>query len=248
MISQRQRSQSVTSHRRRRLLQVIFAVLLLALAVAAGFYLGQQAAYSGMGMDEKSYRSMQRELPVVRRELKALQGDLQVQRTRNKVDSKALEMLRQEIAGQKERTADLEEGLRFYKGLMAPAEVANGLRFRAPELVVQAESGRYAYRIVVQQEALKHEMVKGSLQVEVFGLLGGQNVTYPLTELSGDLEDGALILQFRYFQAVTGELSLPEGFKPEGMNLVATVRKPRKTEVREQFPWHIQERFTHVGK
>ncbi len=45
-----------------------------------------------------------------------------------------------------------------------------------------------------------------------------------------------------------GELELPEGFQPGSVNLVATASSPRKAEVRVQFPWQLQERFTHVGK
>ena len=43
-------------------------------------------------------------------------------------------------------------------------------------------------------------------------------------------------------------MSLPEGFEPVSINVVATATTPRKTEVREQFPWQVKERFTHVGK
>lgn len=248
MTAQRYRTQSIGHRRRRRQQLVLAVVVLVALIAAAGFYLGQRAALVGMNIDPESYRLMQLELPAVREELKALRGDLQVQRTRHEVDRRALEMVRTQMAVEKERTADLEEGLRFYKSLMSPGEVANGLSLRAPELVTTAGPRRYAYRIVVQQEARKHELLKGKLEVEVYGLLDGAQVSYPLVELSEDLEAGALALKFRYFQAIEGELMLPEVFEPEGMSVVASVSTPHKIEVREQFPWHIQEKFTHVGK
>ncbi len=91
-------------------------------------------------------------------------------------------------------------------------------------------------------------MVEGTLSVEVFGLKGEAEVSYPLAELSEDFDRGAAALHFRYFQAIEGELVLPEGFEPRGMTVVARVSKPRETEVREQFPWKLQERFINVGK
>jgi len=248
MIAPRHRSLTVQYRRRRKQLLILVPAVVAALVLGLGFYLGQRAAYSGLGMDPESYRVMQLELSVARERLQALQGELDVQGTRHEVDRRALEMVRRELAAQKERIADLDEGLRFYQGLMAPGEIAQGLSLRAIELVSLQEQGHYAYRIVAQQEARKHELLKGILNAQVFGLLGDEQVSYPLSALSADLEEAAVALRFRYFQSIEGELVLPEGFEPTGVSVVATISTPRKAEAREQFPWQVQERFTHVGK
>lgn len=130
---------------------------------------------------------------------------------------------------------------------MAPAEISQGLSLRALELVA-LEGSRYAYRIVAQQEARKHQLLKGTLAARVFGMLGEEQVSYPLSELSDDVEDIAIVLRFRYFQAIEGEITLPPGFEPGGVSVVASASTPRKAEARAEFPWHVQERFTHVGK
>ena len=248
MTAPRHRSLTVQYRQRRKQLLILVPAVVAALVLGLGFYLGQRAAYNGLGMDPESYRVMQLELSVAREQLQALEGELDVQGTRHEVDRRALEMVRRELAAQKERIADLEEELRFYQSLMAPGEIAQGLSLRAIELVARQEPGRYAYRIVVQQEARKHELLKGNLYVEVVGLLGEEQVIYPLSELSADLEEAEVALRFRYFQSIEGELVLPEGFEPKGVSVVAVVSTPRKAEAREQFPWQLQERFTHVGK
>ena len=118
------RYRSMTAHYRQRRKRVFILTLALAgaLVLALGFYLGQRAAFSGMGIDPDAYRAMQLELPVAREQQKALAGELEVQRTRHEMDRRALEMVRQELAAQKERIAELGEGLRFYTSLMAPEE------------------------------------------------------------------------------------------------------------------------------
>jgi hypothetical protein len=131
---------------------------------------------------------------------------------------------------------------------MAPAEIARGLSLRPIELVARDVPGHYAYRIVAQQEARKHSPLRGELTAEVFGILDEQQVSYPLAELSDDLDEQVVLLRFRYFQAIEGELILPDGFEPKGVSLVASASAPRKKEVRERFPWQLQESFTHVGK
>jgi hypothetical protein len=242
------RTMTADYRQRRKRVFILILALAGALVLALGFYLGQRAAHSGMGIDPDAYRAMQQELPVAREQQKVLAGELQVQRTRHEMDRKALEMVRQELAAQKERIAELGEGLRFYTSLMAPEDIANGLSLRNIELVARDEPGRYAYRIVVQQESRKHPLLKGELSAEVFGLLGEEQVSYPLAELSDDFGDGVLQLRFRYFQSIEGELVLPAGFEPRGVSVVASSSTPRKAEVREQYPWQLQERFTHVGK
>jgi hypothetical protein len=227
---------------------VLALASLLALTLLTGIYLGRQAAYKDMKVIPQSMGSLQVELSTAREALNAAQGDLQIQRTRHEVDSRALELLRSEMAAEKERTADLEEGLRFYRSMVVSEDMANGLSLRKPELVPGGAPGRFVYRIFVQQKEREYEMVEGTLSVEVYGLKGKAEVSFPLAELSEDFDHGGAALHFRYFQAIEGELALPEGFEPRGMTVVARASKPRETEVREQFPWELQERFINVGK
>lgn len=239
---------SIDDTRRYRRLQVIVATLLLAVVLLAGFYLGQRAAYSGMGLDVERYRSMQKAVTAAEEELARQQAQLDVQAARHEMDQQALELVRREIAAQKEQISALEEGLRFYKGLMAPGEIAQGLSLRPLELVALDQPGRYAFRIVAQQEARKHSLLKGELSADVNGLLAGQALSYSLAELSEDLDPGSVALRFRYFQSIEGQLSLPDGFEPASVTLVARATSPEAMEVREVFPWQVQEKFTHVGK
>jgi hypothetical protein len=216
--------------------------------LVAGFYLGQKATYSGKGIDPQVYREMEAELPAARKKIHELQAELDVVQTRHAVDREGLEIVRRDIAAQKEQIASLDEGLEFYRSLMAPGEIAQGLSLRVPELVRRELSSTYAFRIVAQQEARKHDLLKGEISVEVFGVAGGEQVSYSIDQLSDDIEQNVMELRFRYFQAIEGELTLPGGFDPEGITVVAKASSPRKAEVSERFAWRIQERFTHVGK
>lgn len=224
------------------------ALLLLAVVLSAGFLLGQRAAYSGMGLNPERYRALQSGLAEARKTIDTLRGDLEVERTRHAVDLQALELVRKDIAGQKEKIASLEEGIRFYRGLMAPGEIAEGLSLRSPELILLEKPSTYAFRIVAQQEAARHKLMKGEFRAQVFGELESEPVSYSLAELSDDFEGDAISLRFRYFQAIEGRLTLPEGFDPRGISVVATTTAPEPSEVSESFDWQVQERFTHVGE
>ena len=223
---------------------MLVAAVVAIVILGVGFYLGQTATYSGLGIDPTSYRSLMDSEAKRQGELDALQSELDMQKTRNEVDRGALELVRSDIASQKQEIAELEEGLQFYRSLMAPGEIAQGLSLRAIELVPREAPGVFAYRI----EARKHATVKGELYIEVFGRLDQESVSYPLSTLSDDLDSNVVPLRFKYFQSIEGEMLLPDGFEPVSVNVVASATAPRKTEVREQFPWQVKERFTHVGK
>lgn len=235
--------------RRRKLIVVLALALVLALVLAVGFYLGQMAAYSGMGRNPTSYRTLQAQLLAAQDTLSERDSELEVQRTRHAVDRAALEMVRSDLATQNEQIAGLEEGLNFYRSLMVPGDLDEGLSIRGIELVAGVEPRHYAYRIVLlQQQARKQPMVVGKLRVTVTGMQGQEALEYPLVALSGDIKEDAIAINFRYFQSVEGELTVPEGFEPQSVRVMAQVTKPRKIEVGDEFPWQLQERFTHAGK
>jgi hypothetical protein len=235
-------------HPRHQQIVVVVATLVAALVLGLGFFLGRAAAFSGVGIDPVQYRRQAAELAETREALVARERELGMLDTRHQVDRAALELVRRELAEQKEQIAGLKEGIRFYRSLMAPGEIAQGFSLRTIELVARDEPHRFGFRIVAQQEARKHTPMLGELYAEVHGQLDGESRSFPLAELSNDLEDTILPLQFRYFQSIEGELVLPAGFEPQHVSVVATISSPRKVEVREQYAWQLQEKFTHVGK
>lgn len=230
--------------RRERRLQVVLALLLAGLVLFCGFWLGQAAVYSGYGIDPARHRAQAVALEQARQQLEVLRRELDMAEVRRDVDREALEMVRRELARQNERIASLEEGVRFYRGLMAPGELSEGFSLRGLELVPRETAGRYAYRIVAQQEASEHHLLQGELYAEVRGSQGGEAKVLPLAELSPDLASRVVPLRFRYFQSIEGELQLPEGFQPEAVSVVATIKSPQAAEVSESYPWKLQRYFT----
>jgi len=227
---------------------VVGLLVLMALTLIAGIYIGR---YMVTGAAKDAYLSRQSqlmELSALRKELDTALGEVQIHRTQHEVDSRALDIVRNEMAVEKARTADLEEGLLFYRSMVVSNDVASGISLRPPELVRGESEGYFTYRIFVQQRVREQQMVKGTLAVEVHGVQGDEDVSYPLAELSQSLSEATVALQFRYFQVIEGELVLPAGFEPRSISVVARTSKPREVTVTEQYPWEWQERFIHVGE
>lgn len=233
--------------RNRRIL-VLAVALWTAVFLGLGIYLGQRAAYSDMGIDPARYRELRQELPRARERIVELEGELAGANTRHEVDRASLEMLRRDLAQQQRDIADLNEGLRFYQGLMASGAGVEGVSLRGFELVSGESPGHFSYRLVVQQEARKQGPLRGDLTITVLGLRENQPVSYPLAELVRDMESNAIALEFRYFQVIEGKLEIPEDFAPQMVAVEATITSPHKLELREEYPWRAQESFTDVGE
>jgi hypothetical protein len=234
--------------RKRRPIVILVVVLMMALAVEVGFYLGQHSAFSGMGANPETYQAMQAELLSVENALRSRDAELEIVSTRREVDRQTLELVRKELAGQNDEIAALEEGLAFYRGLMSPGDIAPGLNLHGVELKEGEQPGHYFFRIVLQQEARKHALLKGTLEAVISGVMDGEVAEYSLAELSDDIEAEDIALQFRYFQSIEGQLVLPQGFEPSEVRVQASTKKPHNFEIREEYPWQLEERFTHVGK
>jgi len=242
------RSVVVQEHplRRRRLL---LAIGLVVLAVfAGGLMIG---GFGGLRMEWESMEEIRelRERVVLQshqlEELKQWQADNQ---TRREIDGAALEIVRQELAAQQETIAELERGIRFYKSLMAPGELAEGLSIRSVDMVPTDDANRYQFRVLVQQSARKHELMTGSLKVSVLGETAGDKQEYELSTLSGQVPNADIRLRFKYFQAIDGELTLPPGFNPQQVHVAAKTTKPSRADVTKDFPWSVQEKLSHVGQ
>ena len=228
-------------HPRHREIVAGLSLLALVVVFGAGYFLG--------GTSTKGEAAIAGGLSVANGGVvsESEQDELTLLRTRNEVDRAALEMVRSELAQQKLQIAELEEGIQFYRSLMAPGEIGQGLSLRPVELVPTGVERRYAFRLVAQQEARKHSTLQGELYAELIGTQDGERKVYPLSSLSDDLESSVIRLRFKYFQSIEGELTLPDDFQPETISVIASASKPRDMEAREQFAWRPQEKFTNVG-
>ena len=97
---------------RRRPIFIIVVTLVLALVLEAGFISGSTRRLPAWGPSPRPTKAMQAELMAVQSTLRLRDEELAIQRTRHEVDRQALELVRKELAGQREAITGLE-GLAF---------------------------------------------------------------------------------------------------------------------------------------
>lgn len=224
-----------------RLKTVLLGVVLVASWVAA-FYVGRVSSPAAARL-----AALVEETSPQVKEIADLKSELAVQEKRHELDRRALEMVRSDIAKEKQQVAKLDEELQFYRTLMTPKSVKQGVSIRSPEVVAIADD-EFAFRLMAQQRARQHATVKGEVQVSLHGVSEGQPVVYGLSELSSEVEEAEIPLGFRYFQTIEGQLALPKGFTPQVFVVEVQISKPKPLTLREEFPWQLQERFAYVGQ
>ncbi|NQX89944.1 MAG: hypothetical protein HRT77_14905 [Halioglobus sp.] len=237
----------ITRHARAsRALRHWFFALVVALVTAlpVGFFIGEYTAFTKVESSIAGYVSRIAELQGA---LDVALDELAVQRTHSEVDGRALAMLREQMASERERMAELEESMGLFRSMLSSGNT-KGLYLHKPELVPGGAPRRIAFRIIVQQKERDFDTVEGDLSVEVHGRRNNEDTGYSMSELSEVFKDGAAALHFRYFQSIEGEMLVPAGFVPTEIVLVARTRKPVKTQVRAVYPWELQERLINVGE
>ena len=162
------------------------------------------------------------------------------------VEQEATLALKEDIRVLKDELAALTEEVIFYKSLMAPSSLAKGLQIAEFELTAMEEEGRYQFHLLLTQVETRRDWVQGEASLEVEGRMsetgGTDSATenrervLPLTEI-GDDDSYPLKFRFRYFQDLTGVISLPPGFKPE--RIVVTAGKRNAQSLTRTFDWTV---------
>src|SRR5690606_23358251 len=137
--------------------------------------------------------------------------------------------------------AALEEDITFYRGLMAPTENRRGLTIGSVDEIATGVSRQYDFKVVVQQLATNHQVLNGTLTVDIVGHQEGVVRRIPLSELSPQVDEENIKLRFKYFQNIQGQLQLPEGFEPERIELLAKSTGRDGVSVEKKFGWLVQE-------
>lgn len=219
---------------------VVFTVMLLVTA-ASMFYFGYRLGAAGEEEAELALASAQKKLDSIIDGRQDLEQALENVKLGGQVDRQSLEAVRKEVLELRSNIAALEEDNQFYRNLMAPTKNKRGLNFGTIELSASEAPRTYAFKVVVQQLAVSHQVLKGSMTFTIVGRDSNGVKVYALADLSKTVEAVNIKLRFKYFQTVEGEIVLPEGFEPEKIELVARSTGSKPTNIEKRLAWLVQE-------
>ena len=192
-------------------------MLIVALLVMGGTYYGGYQS----GFDDR--------VPLVLDEA-GLKARISKLETRLSVDAETVTRLRIELASQESRVGELERELVFYRDIMSSSEDVSSVKVRQPDMSWKFDSRELEYRAVVQRLAPGTQSYKGELRVELIDakgrVLDASHSTTPTYTIG-----------FKYFQRISGIITVPESFIPTELRFAIKLTKPRKRTHEQVFAW-----------
>ncbi len=139
-------------------------------------------------------------------------------------DSKLAELARleQELQQLSDENLNLKQELLVYRQIMAPEKQAGGMKIDQLHIEPMLSSGYYRIDVLLMQVARNKRWLQGELKLQLVGSQGGEPISYNLADLQQPVSE--LTFKFRYFQELSSEIKLPEGFQVERVELSAFVK------------------------
>jgi hypothetical protein len=224
-----------------RWLLIFTGVAVIVGAVFSSFLTGQIVGLEQQAEAVAERDRLRIELDVTAREAAQYRQSVANLKLGAQVDRKASEGVRGEVMQLKERIAELEADISFYRDLMSPADNKQGLTIGSLNVISTGAPRHYEYKLVMQQLAARHKVLQGVLVFNIIGRQGETQRTLALKDVSESVNSDDIKLRFKYFQSLQGRLILPEGFEPERIELVARSSGKDSVTVEKKFGWLVQE-------
>jgi len=216
-------------------------ILLVLVATGGGFYLYGYKAGVFVNGDARAERDrLMFQVDDMTRQMDVLQQELINSEQAGAVDRQALEEVQGTIMNLRETIAQLQEDVLFYKQIMSPENTETGLMIGQLDLESTEAPDRIRYRLELRQLGNNENIVSGYTNVNILGSQDRQEVSMPLRSLSAEEDQLDIKLQFRYFQNIQGEIVLPEGFEPLGVQIVAVDESNDGKTVQKSFAWVVE--------
>ena len=213
----------------------LVALVIILMAYFAGRYHDKALQEEQAG----KISNLQQELDKVQRAYLKANESLVMQAQTARVDNQSNQQLVETVKQLQDSQRQLESELKFYRNIMAPELDKQGLTIAEFELSKQSPASNPRFKLVLTQAGRQEQFLKGDVELKLHGKIDGVAKVYRFREL-GTFTSRDFQFQFRYFQNIEGELSLPDGFIAEYVTVEAKTKGLRKNQTAQtQVNWTI---------
>ena len=205
-----------------KLLLEFLVLVAVGLAAWAGWWLydlGKVHGVHELGTLRTEHRILDTLHGKVVSERNTLRDRVAILERSSQVDRQAAQAVREELGVLQEELQAAREEIRFSRGIVSPGEGNQGLRIHNFTLSPGLQAGEYQYDLVLTQLQRNDRYVKGKVS---WNIIGKQDGAVSKLQLAAVTEAGTEFLEFRfrYFQHLTGVITLPENFIAHKVELV----------------------------
>ena len=196
----------------------------LVMLVLTGYWSGESA-----GLDRLRSNGVIADVADLQRQIERLDRE-------REVDQTAIEQARQTIRDLEQEIAQLNQDITFYRSVMAPELLVEGLQIEKVRFEPLRQTGRYELHWVITQPGKNNEYAEGRLALELVGEMGETTETLQITDLGVAAED--LAYKFKYFQQFSLQLELPDSFTLQLLRFIFPTAQGEKP---LQYEWAVDE-------
>lgn len=201
-------------------LLVIFLIVLV-------FYAGHEFANKRNHLLVAKVELLEQSVDNLILENQSINSQLNITKVELEVASIANEKAQESIKGFMRVESELREQISFYQKVMAPEMTQDGFVIENAEISRNASNNNYTIKLMMLQHQNIKAVIKGTLNISLFGSLSGKPTSYKINELLEEPEQ-SLEFSFKYFEVMDIRVTLPEGFEPERIEISTDVYKYRR--------------------
>lgn len=234
--------QVAETHPVRSLFGRLLVLLLLLVALAAGYMLGSTLPVDQWFDSERftvqDNQRLRQAVSSLTEDLVTLQTQIAEHEKTIELDRATIDALREENRMRMDELRRIREELALFKGIMAPEEIARGPHIK--EMQLRALGNRtFDYNFVFTQEGNNDRFVEGSAVIVIAGQTSDEGndapEMLPLTDVSEQVESEQVKLRYRYFQNVEGLMRLPADFVPSHVEVIMQLNSGQR--LNRLFEW-----------
>jgi hypothetical protein len=214
---------------------ILVGLLVLYIAYEWGRFEGGYSKFAEL----QRRREFSSKIETLQEENDKLRATLASAELAHNVDQKAYKDVENNLSELQSQLLKHREELTFYRGIVSPEDGVGGLRIERFEVTPGGGDRQFHLSLVLVQSMRQEGSVSGAAVIEIEGTRENKPEQISLNEAGGATRaDGQVAFQFRHFQKVEQDVTLPVGFEPRAVNV--EVRSGKLTPVKESFKWELQ--------
>jgi len=164
------------------------------------------------------------------------QADITMLEQTCQVEQQAHDEVANSLVGLQSEILELTQQLRFYQGIVSPADIEDGAKIKSLRIEKTAEQGRYRYTLVLVQGPKRARRQIGAVNLRLDGEFKGKPQALSMKQLTLD-ERSSHKYRFKYFQRLSGYFVVAEKFEPKKMRVRITPSAKGEEGHERDFLW-----------
>ena len=151
------------------------------------------------------------------------------------VEGKAYEDVDVHLRSLQDEVLALKEEVAFYRGIVSAGK-EKGLKIQTFVVDKETSPGAYRFHLVLTQQLKSIKLISGTVKLNVMNGQNGKPTGLLLSDMSGQQAD-SLKFEFKFFQRIEGRFTLPDGFKPDRLQIEVVSSGKKPASVQKSFEW-----------